>query len=90
MSVPVRAIVVDDSASNEAILSEELQRGGFEPELRRVASREEMEEALAQGEWDVVLSDLSATHRWSQAALTCHVSADRAPRVRRSPQPRAA
>ena len=70
MSVPVRAIVVDDSASNEAILSEELQRGGFEPELRRVASREEMEEALAQGEWDVVLSDLSATHLGAFEALT--------------------
>jgi len=70
MSVPVRAIVVDDSASNEAILSEELQRGGFEPELRRVASREEMEEALAQGEWDVVLSDLSTTHLGAFEALT--------------------
>ena len=62
MSVPVRAIVVDDSASNEGLLFEELRRGGFEPELRRVTSREEMEEALVDGGWDVVLSDLNATH----------------------------
>ena len=69
MSVPVRAIVVDDSTSNEGLLFEELRRGGFEPELRRVTSRTEMESALADGEWDVVLSDLSSTHLGAFEAL---------------------
>src|SRR3954468_6248691 len=69
MSVPVRAIVVDDSASNELLLSEELRRGGFEPELRRVASREETEDALVSGEWDVVLSDLACTQLGAFEAL---------------------
>ena len=32
MSVPVRALVVDDSASNAGLLFEELRRGGFEPD----------------------------------------------------------
>src|SRR5689334_14143873 len=70
MSVPVRAIVVDDSASNEGLLFEELRRGGFEPQLTRVTTREEMEAALARGEWDVVLSDLSATHLNAFDAIT--------------------
>ena len=61
MSVPVRALVVDDSASNAGLLYEELRRGGFEPSLERVSTREELEGALATSSWDVVLSDV-ATH----------------------------
>ena len=58
MSVPVRALVVDDSASNAGLLLEELRRGGFEPDLHRVTTREELETALSSGTWDVVLSDI--------------------------------
>ena len=61
MSVPVRALVVDDSASNAGLLFEELRRGGFEPDFHRVATREELEEALSSGAWDVVLSDIAAS-----------------------------
>src|SRR6185295_11890171 len=61
MSVPVRALVVDDSASNAGLLYEELRRGGFEPSLERVSTRAELEGALARSPWDVVLSDV-ATH----------------------------
>lgn len=39
MSVPVRALVVDESASNAGLLFEELRRGGFDPDIHRVASR---------------------------------------------------
>jgi diguanylate cyclase (GGDEF)-like protein/PAS domain S-box-containing protein len=59
MSVPVRALVLDDSASNAGLLSEELRRGGFEPDVKRVDSREQFEDALASGAWDVVLSDIA-------------------------------
>src|SRR6185312_11788840 len=59
MSVPVRALVVDDSASNAGLLFEELRRGGFEPMLERVATRAAFEAALAGGSWDVVLSEIS-------------------------------
>ncbi|MFY9552343.1 MAG: EAL domain-containing protein [Thermoanaerobaculia bacterium] len=60
MSVPVRALLVEDSASNAALLLEELRRGGFEPALERVTTREDLERALAGATWDVVLSDLTA------------------------------
>jgi diguanylate cyclase (GGDEF)-like protein/PAS domain S-box-containing protein len=59
MSVPVRALLVDDSASSQELLSEELRRGGFEPAIERVATREEFQISLAAGAWDVVLSDVA-------------------------------
>ncbi len=59
MSVPVRALLLDDSTSNAALLFEELRRGGFEPVLERVTSRESLEAALAASSWDVVLSDIA-------------------------------
>ena len=60
MSVSVRALLVDDAASSSALLSEELRRGGFEPEIRRVTTREDFENSLELGTWDVVFSDISA------------------------------
>ena len=59
MSVPVRALLVDDSASSEALVLGELRGGGFEPTLQRVTTRTGLEAALAGAPWDVVLSDLS-------------------------------
>jgi len=59
MSVPVRALLVDDSASNEARILEELRSGGFDATLRRVNTRSAFEEALGAAAWDVVLSDLA-------------------------------
>jgi diguanylate cyclase (GGDEF)-like protein/PAS domain S-box-containing protein len=60
MSVPLRVLVVDDSASHAALLSEELRSGGFDPDLQRVATRAALEDALSGRRWDVVLSDLSS------------------------------
>ncbi len=60
MSVPVRALLVDERASSTRLLSEELARGGFDAALERVASRSDFEKALSAGGFDVVLSDLSA------------------------------
>jgi diguanylate cyclase (GGDEF)-like protein/PAS domain S-box-containing protein len=70
MSVPVRALVVDDSASNVGLLFEELRRGGFEPVLERVNSRERLEAALGSASWDVVLSDIAAESLGALEALT--------------------
>ncbi len=41
------------------LLAEELRRGGFDPSIERVASRDGFERALAAGGWDVVLSEVS-------------------------------
>ena len=49
MTVPVRALVVDDSASNGQLLEEELRRGGFDPVLERVTEHGDFEAALSGG-----------------------------------------
>ena len=61
MSVPVRALLVDDAASSSALLSEELRRGGFALEIRRVTTREDFENSLEAGPWDVVISDVASS-----------------------------
>ena len=61
MSVPLRALLVDDAASSSALLSEELRRGGFAPEIRRVTTREDFENSLEVGPWDVVISDVASS-----------------------------
>jgi diguanylate cyclase (GGDEF)-like protein/PAS domain S-box-containing protein len=70
MSVPVRALVVDDSASSASLLFEELRRGGFDPSFERITSREELESALSGGAWDVVLSDLTSASLGAFEALS--------------------
>ncbi len=61
MSVPLRALLVDDAASSSALLSEELRRGSFAPEIRRVTTREDFENSLEVGHWDVVISDVASS-----------------------------
>jgi len=70
MSVPVRALLVDDSSSSAGLLAEELRRGGFEPLLQRVTTPEELTGALDRGSWDVVLSDLSSARLGAFEALS--------------------
>src|ERR1700687_450499 len=70
MSVPVRALVVDDSASSASLLFQELRRGGFEPALQRATAREPMAAAPCTHAWDAVLSDLSAERLEAFEALT--------------------
>ncbi len=58
MTAPLRVLIVEDSADEAERLLDELRRGGYEPDSRRVESREAMEQAL-QERWDVILSDFS-------------------------------
>ncbi len=58
MLAPLRVLLVEDSADEGERLLDELRRGGYEPDSRRVDSREAMEEAL-QDSWDVILSGFS-------------------------------
>jgi two-component system cell cycle sensor histidine kinase/response regulator CckA len=55
---PLRALLVEDSEDDAALVVRQLERGGFAVVTRRVESADEMEAALAE-QWDVVLSDFS-------------------------------
>jgi PAS domain S-box-containing protein len=54
---PLRVLMVEDSEFDVVLLVRHLQSNGYQIEHRRVQSQSEMEEALNDQEWDVVLCD---------------------------------
>ena len=56
-SSPLRAIIVEDTPDDVALLLRALRRAGYAPEYRRVQTADELDAALHAGRWDVVLSD---------------------------------
>lgn len=57
MKKPLRVLAVEDSDNDALLLRLELQRGGFEPTLKRVDTVGDMTSALETEPWDVVISD---------------------------------
>lgn len=57
MTATLRALIVEDSESDAALIVRELKRGGYGPLHERVDTREAMNAALDRGAWDVVLCD---------------------------------
>ncbi len=53
----LRALIVDDSERDAALLVRELQKAGFSTMFWRVDTAEGMDHALDQREWDVILCD---------------------------------
>jgi len=62
MSKPLRALVIEDSDDDTALLLRELQRGGYAPEYARVETPEAMSRELTASAWDIVFSDFSMPH----------------------------
>ena len=56
---PLRVLLVEDNPDDAALVLRILRRGGYEPDWHRVQTAEALEEALAQGGWEIVLSDYS-------------------------------
>jgi signal transduction histidine kinase len=54
---PLRALIVEDSERDAALLLRELRKADYSPVHRRVETAEEMISALDSQEWDIVLSD---------------------------------
>lgn len=69
MGVLLKVLVVEDSENDTLLLVRELRRGGYEPDYRRVETAEEMTTALAEGAWDLVVSDHSMPRFSSSEAL---------------------
>ncbi|MBV9183560.1 MAG: response regulator, partial [Acidobacteria bacterium] len=59
MAVPLRVLIVEDSADDAALLVRELRRGGYDVTSERVDSSGTMSLALEQQDWDLVVSDYS-------------------------------
>jgi DNA-binding NtrC family response regulator len=58
-SLPLRVLIVEDSEPDAALLVRELQRSGYAPVSRRVATAAELQAALAREAWDIILADYS-------------------------------
>src|SRR5438552_2609187 len=69
MSTPLRALVVEDCEDDCLLLKNMLARGGYEVTYQRVETAETMSAALAQGQWDIVISDHRMPQFSSLAAL---------------------
>ncbi|HEX8409603.1 MAG TPA: EAL domain-containing protein [Thermoanaerobaculia bacterium] len=55
----LRVLIVEDSAEDAQLLQLQLRRNGYKPLARRVQTAEEMEQALDEQPWDLVLADYS-------------------------------
>ncbi|NKE71839.1 EAL domain-containing protein [Candidatus Manganitrophus noduliformans] len=69
MGIPLRVLMVEDSAEDAELLLGELRRGGYEPAHERVSTIEEMNRAIDRGSWDIVFGDYSMPHFDGVAAL---------------------
>ena len=68
-SVPLRVLIVEDSADDCLLVMHELHRSGFQPEYHRVYTQESMSAALKKGPWDVIITDYSMPRFSALAAL---------------------
>src|SRR5262245_23997098 len=66
----LRLLLVEDSERDAALLMRELRRGGYELDIQRVETEENMRAALAQRPWDFVISDYNLPQFSAFAALS--------------------
>ncbi|NOZ79437.1 MAG: PAS domain S-box protein [Acidobacteria bacterium] len=57
MARPVKVLVIEDSEDDARLLIQELERAGFAPEWLRIQTADELERALDEGGWELILSD---------------------------------
>jgi signal transduction histidine kinase len=53
----LRLLLIEDSEADAALVLHELKRSGYTTSHARVETREELERALSQGPWDVIITD---------------------------------
>jgi len=57
MTIPLKLLLVEDSVADATLLMRHLQRGGYEPTITRVETRDQMVGALSQDVYQIVISD---------------------------------
>ena len=69
MANPLRALIVEDSEADCALLLRILQKGGYEVAHERVDSAEALRARLNEEKWNIVISDFSMPGFNGSAAL---------------------
>ena len=68
-TAPLRILFVEDNLNDVEFIVRALRQGGFQPVYRVVQDRDEMQAALGQERWDVIVSDHSMPSFDAPAAL---------------------
>ena len=71
MLIPLRVLIVEDSADDAELVIRDLRRGGYEPEWRRVDTAAGLAAALRDERWDVITCDWVMPQLSAPAALQC-------------------
>jgi CheY-like chemotaxis protein len=69
VGIPLRILIIEDSADDAALLVRALERGGYAVTWQLVDRREAMQTALTGQPWDLVFSDHAMPSFSSPAAL---------------------
>jgi PAS domain S-box-containing protein len=72
MPVPLRVLIIEDSADDTFFIVRELQRGGFQVAFERVDTRDTMCAALEAQSWDLILCDYLVPQFGGPAALALY------------------
>lgn len=70
--IPLRLLLVEDQEHDAALLLSELGRLGYDVTWERVETRAEMVAALAERQWDLIISDFSLPQFDAQGALSVY------------------
>ncbi len=57
MGAALKVLMITESKDDERLVLDEMRRGGFDPDAKRVGAADEMRAALATGSWDVILCE---------------------------------
>jgi len=57
VTTPLRVLIADDCEDDALLVERELARGGLEPAVGRVETRDAMRAALDNDQWDIILCD---------------------------------
>ncbi|HEX9385936.1 MAG TPA: response regulator [Anaerolineales bacterium] len=69
MKFLLRILIVEDSEDDAELIVQEIRRGGHMLEFERVETKPAMQQALAHGTWDIILSDYSMPNFSAMSAL---------------------
>lgn len=69
MNAALRVLIVEDSEDDALLILRELRKGGFTPEHKRVDTPAEMQTALDEASWDIVITDHNLPEFSSEAAI---------------------
>src|SRR3712207_4127771 len=59
MAAPLEVLLIEDSERDTALIKLYLRRGGYDANVHRVETREELVAQLQASSWDVVISDFN-------------------------------